>query len=102
MRTKRVPDTALLDGLSAAKIRQITGTSPATARRWKAGYPVPEPARRLLILSAQLEAGELGLAMPFKEALLRDYQARQRRSQQADAFTETWEDAPEATAGGLL
>lgn len=43
-------------GLDPSDIASLTGVDLTTARRWKRGRPIPEPARRLLRI---LTAGEL-------------------------------------------
>lgn len=46
-------------GIPVDTLTQITGCDPSTARRWKRGYPVPEPARRLIALSTTRDLGLL-------------------------------------------
>jgi hypothetical protein len=50
-------DREITDALTAADIARLTGVDDTTARRWKRGKPMPEPARRLLQI---LTTGELG------------------------------------------
>lgn len=56
----KLTDQELLAGLTVADLCHLTGVHAATARRWRAGTPLPPPVQRLLRLSANRLSGAPG------------------------------------------